>query len=142
MIDHIENILEAWGKVVRGDLQDLRRVTVAQSRYGAVGGYSVGDVDGPIEVIDQRGRRSCISLDEVDLAARIVGGMDAVHADVLCARYLLVASKEVRAASVGVSHATFSRRLIAAKVEFGKRWYFAERNVKQQGVMMMVKESC
>lgn len=136
MIDHIENLLEAWGKVRRGDARLLKRPVFAQSSYGEVrGASSVGDGEG-VEVLDRTGRRHVFSIRDIERVAWIVGRLPEPLKDVVESRYLLVASQKYRAANVGLSESTFKRRLMDAKVAFGIAWYADTRGVKQRGVML------
>lgn len=136
MIDHIENLLEAWGKVRRGDARLLKRQAFAQSSYGEVrGASSAGDGEG-VEVLDRTGRRHVFSIREVERVAWIVGRLPEPLKDVIESRYLLVAPQQDRAANVGVSESTFKRRLLDAKVAVGIAWYAGTRVVKQCGVML------
>lgn len=138
----IEVYLDAWAVVKRRERQMLQRPAVAQNRYDInAGGVSVWqDVDEDVIVPADCGRGYRVSMSEVDLTCRIVAALDDQYSEVLKARYLLDAPKEKRAAIVGVSTATFDRRLRDAKHAFGAVWYGIRNKVTQRGVMMKVEE--
>ena len=143
----IEVYLDAWAIVKRRERQMLQRPAVAQNRYDInAGGVSIWqDMDEHVVVPSDCGRGYRVSMTEVDLACRIMAVLDDQYSEVLQARYLLPASQDDRAKSIGVSPATFKRRLRDAKHAFGAVWYSIRNKVTQRGVMMNMEgyeESC
>jgi hypothetical protein len=134
----VDEMLEAWGRYVRQDYRDLKRVRVAQFNYGE---YSPSHFDEQLDVIewiDSSGMVHCVPLEMAEVACKVVNAIDEKYSNVLRLRFVSCKDAVGSAGQMGVSVRTWHNRLRESKYVFG---YVLSRlrGVVQDGVSMRVE---
>ncbi|MBM3114989.1 hypothetical protein [Jeongeupia naejangsanensis] len=151
----IDLYLLAWAASVRVDHLQLKRVKVAQSRYGELAGGAFGGTDehevtvlgsrcrvtpDTVYVTDARSQRET-AVEQAKLKAvfAVIGAMDTETAELLRVHYTIPASVDDKASRAGVSGRTWNRWVRDAKVAFGAQFWLLTQGVRQRGVGMLIE---
>lgn len=142
MLQLVDLYLMAWGLVQRAEAAELKRVKVSQARYSAeVGGGTVVRVESDfVEVPDRDGRMQRVSWELVELTGKVLLALPDEYREWLVVHYKLPGSINDKAVRLGISPATYKRRVRDAKHAFGAVWASVRHRVVQRGVAMRVME--
>ncbi|WP_432721287.1 hypothetical protein R0381_002574 [Jeongeupia wiesaeckerbachi] len=152
----IDLYLLAWAAAVRVNNLQLKRVHVAQSRYGdysaggAMGGIDVHEVSvlghpcrvtaDAVYVIDPRTQReTSVEQNKLQAVFAVIGSMDRETAELLRIHFTVPASVDDKASRAGVSGRTWNRWIRDAKVVFGGQFWLHAQRVHQRGVGILVE---